>query len=260
MDINRSRCPLPDLPSATVETNRAGRFMGRWSQIAGQVFLDWLRPASGLRWLDVGCGNGAFTETLVERCAPASIHGVDPSDAQLAFARTRPALRAAEFRVGDAMALPFPDASFDATVMPLVIFFVSQPALGVAEMARVLAPGGIVCANAWDMLGGGFAHALLHEEMRAMGVDVPKPPYPEASKLDVMRNLWEQEGLQACWARPPRARSWRRWAPRRLRRCRRACARAFPAEAPARSRSPRARTRSKVSAAPQKPEPPRPSL
>jgi len=173
------------------------RYMGVWSQIAGQAFLDWLRPAPGLRWLDVGCGNGAFTETLAERCAPASLHGIDPSEAQLAFARARPALRAADFRAGDAMALPFGDGIFDAAVMPLVIFFVPQPARGVSEMARVVAPGGIVCAYAWDMMGGGFAHAVLHEEMEAMGSNVPKTPYPEASRLDVLQDLWTQAGLQA---------------------------------------------------------------
>ena len=42
------------------------RYMGKWSQLAGETFLDWLAPKSGLRWLDVGCGNGAFTEMLVE--------------------------------------------------------------------------------------------------------------------------------------------------------------------------------------------------
>ena len=65
------------------------RMMGKWSRLAGEVFLDWLQPPSGLRWIDVGCGNGAFTELLAERCAPAEIQGVDPSEAQLAFARSR---------------------------------------------------------------------------------------------------------------------------------------------------------------------------
>src|SRR5262245_340712 len=85
------------------------RMMGKWSRLAGDVFLDWLSPARGLRWIDVGCGNGAFTELIVERCAPAAVKGVDPSPAQLAFARTRPAARLAHFQQGDAMALPSAD-------------------------------------------------------------------------------------------------------------------------------------------------------
>ncbi len=172
------------------------RYMGRWSRLAGQAFLDWLAPAPGLRWLDVGCGNGAFTELLVERCAPGAIHGVDPSEAQLAFARTRPALRSADLRRGDALALPFADGSLDAAVMPLVIFFVPEPARGVAEMARVVAPdGGIACAYAWDMLGGGFPYAVLQAELKAGGVRVPKPPHPEVSDVAVLRGLWARAGL-----------------------------------------------------------------
>src|SRR5258705_10670906 len=84
------------------------RMMGAWSRLAGDIFLDWLAPRLGLRWIDVGCGNGAFTQLLVERCAPAEIQGIDPSEGQLALARTRPAARLAQFPPGDAMELPFP--------------------------------------------------------------------------------------------------------------------------------------------------------
>ena len=177
------------------------RYMGEWSRLAGEAFLDWVAPTSGLRWLDVGCGNGAFTEMLVERCAPASVHGVDPSEAQLAYARTRPASRVAQFRQGDAMALPFPDDTFDAAVMPLVIFFVPDPAAGVAEMARVVRPGGSVTAYAWDMVGGGFPYEALQAEMRGLGVAVPVPPSPDASRIDAMRDLWTGAGLESVETR-----------------------------------------------------------
>jgi SAM-dependent methyltransferase len=171
------------------------RYMGKWSQLAGETFLDWLAPKSGLRWLDVGCGNGAFTEMLIERCAPLSVQGIDPSEAQLAYARSRTVPSIAQFRQGDAMALPFPDDTFDVAVMPLVIFFVPDPARGVAEMARVVRHGGIVSAYAWDMVGGGFPYDALQAEMRGLGVAVPMPPSPEASGIDAMRELWTGAGL-----------------------------------------------------------------
>jgi SAM-dependent methyltransferase len=177
------------------------RMMGRWSQLAGEIFLDWLAPPSGLRWLDVGCGNGAFTELLVERCAPATVHGIDPSEGQLAFARTRSAARVAQFRQGDAMAQPFPDDAFDVAVMALVIFFVPDPAKGVAEMVRVVCPGGTVAAYAWDMLGGGFPLDAMQVEMRALGVTPPLPPSVGASRIDAMRDLWTGAGLEAVETR-----------------------------------------------------------
>lgn len=177
------------------------RYMGVWSQLAGDVFLDWLAPAPRQQWLDVGCGNGAFTEMVIGRCAPTSMHGVDPSREQLAYARAQPALQAAVFDEGDAMALPYPDATFDIAVMPLVIFFVPDPARGVAEMARVVRPGGTVTAYAWDMLGGGFPYESLLAEMRGLGLKVPTPPSPEASRIDVLRDLWIAAGFEAIETR-----------------------------------------------------------
>lgn len=177
------------------------RMMGRWSHLAGAIFLDWLAPPSGLRWIDVGCGSGAFTELLVERCAPATVHGIDPSEGQLAFARTRSAARVAQFRQGDAMAQPLPDDACDVAVMALVIFFVPDPAKGVAEMVRVVCPGGTVAAYAWDMLGGGFPLDAMHVEMRALGVTPPLPPSVGASRIDAMRDLWTGAGLEAVETR-----------------------------------------------------------
>jgi SAM-dependent methyltransferase len=173
------------------------RYMGKWSQLAGDAFLRWLSPPPQLRWLDVGCGNGAFTEMLVERCAPASVHGLDPSAEQLAYARTRPLLRDAVFRPGDAMDLPFPAATFDAAVMPLVIFFLTTPATGVSEMVRVVRSTGIVTAYGWDLADGGFPYDSLFREMRAMGLEVPAPPSPEASRRDRLHALWTGAGLDA---------------------------------------------------------------
>jgi ubiquinone/menaquinone biosynthesis C-methylase UbiE len=177
------------------------RMMGVWSGLAGAVFIDWLKPSPGLKWVDVGCGNGAFSELLVERCAPAEVQGIDPSEGQIDYARKRPAARLAEFNIGNAMALPFPDNRFDAATMALVIFFVPQPAKGVAEMARVVRPGGTVAAYAWDILGGGFPQEPLRAEMSAMGIAPINPPSVEASRIDAMRELWRGAGFDAVETR-----------------------------------------------------------
>jgi ubiquinone/menaquinone biosynthesis C-methylase UbiE len=172
------------------------RMMGVWSRLTGEVFLDWLAPRPGLRWVDVGCGNGAFTELLVQRCAPLEIHGIDPSEGQLRFARSRHTAGIAHFQQGDAMALPFDDNSFDAAVMALVIFFVPEPAQGVAEMKRVVKPGGTIATYAWDLLEpGGFPMGPMQDELRAIGRKPMLPPRADVSRMSALRALWADAGL-----------------------------------------------------------------
>src|SRR5262249_18173880 len=71
--------------------------MGRWS-LLGDKFIDWLDAPKGLRWLDVGCGNGAFTERLISCAAPKEIVAIDPSEQQLAYAKVRPGAKFAKFQ------------------------------------------------------------------------------------------------------------------------------------------------------------------
>jgi SAM-dependent methyltransferase len=171
------------------------RMMGAWSQLAGGTFLDWLASRPSLKWVDVGCGNGAFTELIMARAAPAEVQGIDPSDGQLAYARTRNGTAMAQFHKGDAMALPFAARAFDVATMALVIFFVPEPAKGVAEMVRVVAPGGQVAAYAWDMAGGGFPLEPILIELRAMGFNPLRPPSADASKIEALQQLWKDAGL-----------------------------------------------------------------
>jgi SAM-dependent methyltransferase len=177
------------------------RGMSPWSRLAGQAFLEWLAPRPGLQWLDVGCGTGTFTELIAERCAPAEVQGVDPSEGQLAIARLRRGAHNVAFRQADAMALPFEQQRFDAAVMALVIFFVPDPARGAAEMARVVRPGGLVGAYAWDVLGGGFPFEPIWEETRAAGVTPLLPPNPWAGGLEPLRLMWKAAGLEAVETR-----------------------------------------------------------
>jgi ubiquinone/menaquinone biosynthesis C-methylase UbiE len=172
------------------------RMMGVWSRLAGEIFIDWLTPQSHLRWIDVGCGSGAFSEVIVERCSPAEVQGIDPSDAQLTYARSRPTARVAQFQVGDAMALPFQENRFDVAVMALVVFFVPDPQKGVAEMARVVRPGGLVASYTWDILHGGFPNEPLMATMREIGRSPPLPPSAAASQMHALEKLWTEAGVK----------------------------------------------------------------
>ncbi len=78
------------------------RMMGQWSRLTGTKFLAWLDMPKGLHWLDAGCGNGAFTETLLEICAPESIDAVDPAPAQIAYAKSQKAAAQVRYQVADA--------------------------------------------------------------------------------------------------------------------------------------------------------------
>lgn len=169
--------------------------MGLWSAEVGNAFLDWLDIPAGKRWIDVGCGNGASTELLVRRVAPAHIEALDPSAQQRDFARQRHQSGVANFRIGTADDLPFADDDFDVAMMALVIFFVPDANAAVDEMARVVRPGGKVAAYAWDILGGGFPYETTHRAMSAAGITPILPPHPEAADLATLEKLWNGAGL-----------------------------------------------------------------
>ena len=168
-----------------------------------ELGVGWLGPSFLLGWRPgLGCdgsmsvaGTVSFTELLVKRCAPAEVQGIDPSDAQLALARLRPAAKSAEFRQGDAMALPFPDDRFDVAVMALVIFFVPDPSKGVAEMARVVCPGGTVAVYAWDLLGGGFPNEPIQRSCAPWALRIC------ARRVRTLRGWKRFEGCGRGWRR-----------------------------------------------------------
>ena len=173
------------------------RMMGVWSQLIGVEFLQWLSPAPDQRWIDIGCGNGTFSEQIVDFCSPQEVQGIDPSKAQISFAKTRLGKKQATFEIGDAMALPFDDHRFDVATMALALFFVPDPVQGVAEMKRVVKGGGIVAAYMWDMLGGGAPMEPIHNVLRSRKIPYPLPPSAEASRMEDMRKLWADAGFQS---------------------------------------------------------------
>jgi len=132
------------------DAERLERYVGRWSRLVAREFVAWLNVPPGGRWLDVGCGSGALTEMVLAVAEPASVAGVDTSAAYVAYAGSRVADPRASFAVGDAQALDHPDAAFDAVASSLVLNFLPDPERGVAEMARVVRPGGWVLAEFYN--------------------------------------------------------------------------------------------------------------
>ncbi len=76
-------------------------YVGRWSRPVGQMFLDWLAPAPGLRWADVGCGTGALTEAILSSADPERVIGVEPSEGFLTLHphRNGSAIPCSDFRL-----------------------------------------------------------------------------------------------------------------------------------------------------------------
>ena len=177
------------------------RFMGRWSRAVGGVFLEWLAPPKGARWLDVGCGTGAFTELVLGSCSPANVMGIDPFPEQIEYARSLPVARLAEFKVADALNLPFPDCSFDVVASALVINFMPDRPRGLAEMRRVAKPGGLVAGYVWDFAGGRATGAPLAKGMRAIGIEPPITPGTKDTTSGALQSLFTAAGLQTVEVR-----------------------------------------------------------
>ena len=129
------------------------RYVGRWSRPVAREFVGWLGLSTGLRWLDVGSGTGALSQTVLDVAAPREVIGVDQSEAYVAHARERIFDPRARFRVADAQALPFPSPEFDAAVSGLVLNFLPAQARGLGEMRRAVRSGGTVAVYVWDYAG-----------------------------------------------------------------------------------------------------------
>lgn len=127
-------------------------YVGRWSHLVASEFLAWLNLPPSLRWLEVGCGTGALTAAISEKCRPAQLIGIDPSEGFLAKARARLEGNAT-FHVANAMEIPLQDSEVDVVVSGLVLNFVPNPALGLAEMRRIAIAGGTIAAYVWDYAG-----------------------------------------------------------------------------------------------------------
>jgi ubiquinone/menaquinone biosynthesis C-methylase UbiE len=129
----------------------APHYERRWSgYIAASVeeTLKRAQPLQGERVLDVGCGTGVLLERLVDRYPDSQLTGVDLSPAMVAQARRRLPERVT-LDVADAEALPFPDHSFDLVFSVSSFHFWPAPELALADLRRVLRPGGRLVITDW---------------------------------------------------------------------------------------------------------------
>jgi ubiquinone/menaquinone biosynthesis C-methylase UbiE len=127
-------------------------FMGRFSVQLSAQLADLAGVKAGQRVIDVGSGPGALTAELVRRLGTEAVAAADPSEPFVDAARER--YPGVDVRLAPAEELPFPDDSFDAALAQLVVHFMADPVAGLAEMARVTHPGGVVAACVWDLAGG----------------------------------------------------------------------------------------------------------
>jgi ubiquinone/menaquinone biosynthesis C-methylase UbiE len=155
--------------------------MGRWSRLLGRAFLDWLRAAPDSHWLEIGCGTGALTSSILELARPASLTACDPSAPFVDHARDALADERVSFTVAAADDLPSRDGGFDFVVSGLVLNFVPRVEEALESMRERASEGGTVAAYVWDYQGG--LEFLQHFWAAAVALD------PAARTLDEARRF-----------------------------------------------------------------------
>ncbi len=127
--------------------------MGRYADPLAGVFVAFAGVGAGEKVLDVGCGPGALTAHLLS--VGAEVEAIDPSPPFIDAIRERfPNIAA---RRGTAEELPYDTAAFDAALAQLVVHFMTDPVVGLTQMARVTRRGGVIAACVWDGPTGALA-------------------------------------------------------------------------------------------------------
>ena len=126
-------------------------FMGRWSSLMSVEFLSWLDSTASDVWLDLGCGTGALSESIVNRRSVGHLICVDPSKEYLIKAEQR--VGKGTYLVGSGSNIPVGDHTVDILVSGLVLNFIPDIDSALTEIKRVLKDGGILAAYLWDYSG-----------------------------------------------------------------------------------------------------------
>jgi SAM-dependent methyltransferase len=181
----------------------------RWTRAVRNQLYRRVNLLRAERVLDVGCGTGVITEEMAARCK-GQVIGVDVDEAMIEFAQGQGGQ--AEYRLGDAHQLDFPDRHFDVVACHFLLMWVSDPALALREMARVTGPGGAVLACAEPDYGGRIDYPeelplarWQAEALRREGADPfigRKLPalFAQAglsADVGVIPSLWDDEALRA---------------------------------------------------------------
>lgn len=169
------------------------RSMGRWSARLAPLFLDFLGMNKGANVLDVGCGTGALTRSMLERDANAKITGIDPAQPFVDYCKSRLACGRAEFRCASAERLPYPDENFDHALALLVLNFVHEADRAAREMRRVTRRGGTVGACTWHSQGL-LLDRLFFEEAGQLDAAAK-------SKAERLRRLNQEGQLETLWTK-----------------------------------------------------------
>ena len=168
-------------------------------------FIHWLNVSAGGHWLDVGCGTGALSQTILQLAEPATIKGIDRSESFVDFARGHVQDNRVRFEVGNAESLTDDPESFDAVVSSLMLNFVPHPDHALAEMRRVAKTGGVAAVYVWDYADG--MQFIRHFFDAAIALDSKAAEHDEGPRFpichpDALRQLFETTGLQNVEVRP----------------------------------------------------------
>jgi len=179
-------------------------YMGRWSRLLAPKFIDFTGIQEGDRVLDVGTGTGSLASSLERGLRSVEVVGIDPSQGFIAFAQSHAQSGRVRFELGDAQALGFPDATFDAAMALLVINFVPDHRKALAEMRRVTRAQGRVAACAWDYDAGMQSLRIFWDEAVALdpAIEAKDERHMKLSHAGELASLWKSAGLREVEERP----------------------------------------------------------